>query len=626
MILSLIAMLLVVLVTVFWAFQGVFSAAIMLIETLGAVMLAFGYYESLHRAWAELIHVEYSRAAALALIFVVSLAVLRISTDKLIPGNIIFPPAADRAGGGVLGLFIGLTVIGTVLTAVQMLPLGPDLLGFRRYDPGSPNVRRAVWLNPDGFVVGLVNLLSEPTRFGAAEGGFARARPRFLDDLYAVNAGFQRESRRIVPANSLAALAYWETRQIEQVDQQPGGRSDWTRNFSPLPLDDPGRKFVIVRVALDPSAADEAADSPAMIRFTPAQLRLVGPRPRPDGEARDLQLFMAAGLSDLFCQKSDHKLTLRQAKRIVKWPLNMRFGLNDQIGSALRQARGFLFDVAFDVPAGFEPWYVEFKSGARAELTERLKQKAPLPLAPPKPDATADPTTSEKGRRTGSGSDDAGGWEDEDEGGSERPQSRARVGPRRPGRTNLAAAEESLTGVSSRLPVVLPRSSFPDGTLRRGKFAGGHLAVAVPTAPPPRDQAVTEFEVPRELTMVQVGGEVVLAQSVLGKALEFAKRAVSQVYVTTESGEKYFALGVYTLATFRGQRRFEIQYWPETREEVPERCLKEPKEMTPAVLRTAADREDLKMGFLFLVPAGEKIVRFSTSPRDAQDVSIEVPK
>src|SRR5262249_24186490 len=256
MILSLLAALFVVLVAAFWAFQGLFSSAIMLIETIAAIMVAFGYYEPLNNLWAEHIP-EYGPGLALCVLFVVTLVVLRVAADKLIPTNVQFPLPVDRAGGGVLGLVIGLLLIGTTLVGIQLLPIGPTLLGFERLSTQAPGKRNSVWLNPDGFAVSMAGLLSSG-RFGS-ETSFETSHPEYLADIGATNAGFQTESRRFMPSSVLTAKNYWKLDAIDQVSQQLNGEK-WQREFTKAPPDDPSKRYLIVRVSLGSSAADKSED------------------------------------------------------------------------------------------------------------------------------------------------------------------------------------------------------------------------------------------------------------------------------------------------------------------------------------------------------------------------------
>ncbi len=713
MILSLIAALFVLLVAAFWAMQGVFSSAIMLIETIVALMVAFGYYEPVAGLATEYIP-EYAHGAALVLLFAVTLTVLRLLTDKFIPGNVQFPMPVDRAGGGLLGLLTGLLLIGTTLTGVQMLPIGPAPLGFQRVSFDPPG-RRSIWLNPDGFAVSMAGLLSTG-RFGGEP--LERAHPDFLGELATTNTGFQVESRRIVPPNSMAVKNYWQVDAIDAVTQTQQGET-WKRDFTKSAPDDSSRKFMIVRVAIDGIAADktDGTNEPSFVRFTPAQFRLVGKAG--DGAGAMSPVVIASGLSDIFSEKVGSKLDPFRAQRVVKWKADQRFGLGNDNAAAIAKDGKYQIDVAFEVAPEFSPWFVQFKANGRAEMNPSQMLKKPPPmLEPPKPpppkkgkksdseddeddadDApakgistgskkeTAEPAADSddedegdsgtKNAKTPAKKDDSGDEdedsaaakkpagakkpakkddssaadEDEDSSGDEKPakskkpskkdeeegddksdgEDAAAAAPKKPkvgekaaGRTNVASAVEEATGVSAKLPVTLKKSDVPASSLAGGKFKEGHVVIEDVGGKVAKADAVTKFDVPEDLVMVQVGAEKNFAGSTLGQALEFAKQALAQIFVTSEAGDQYFALGVYTAATVSGKRVLELQYWPGKREEVPERALEPAKRLTTNLLRMAANSSDLKMGFLFLVPKGTHLVKFNTTSRNGQAIDIDV--
>lgn len=656
MILSLISAVFVLLVAAFWAYQGLYSAAIMFIECVAAVMVAFGYYEALHGVWAAQMP-EYGEGLALVLLFVVTLTVLRFSTDIYLPRNMHFPVAVDRAGGGLLGLLIGLQVIGVALVGVQMLPLGRTVLGFERFVNGDVRQRRSIWLNPDGFTVGLVELLSTG-RFAGDGNGFEASAPDFLGDLYARNCGFQPECRRQVPASAVAVKNYWLVDQIATPDIQRGSDAKWARNYTPAGPEDPGHRYLVVRTLLDSNVTDAEADSSLRaLRITPGVFRLVGGAADRSGVG---QWLPACGMNDFFTTQPNEKFDPKLTGRLVKWPMHMRFALAlDTAGALLTKDGKIPVDVVFEVPAEFTPWALYFKNGGAVALSKnqmlskppaRASVAAAAPKKPAKPkddedeEAPAEPAKADEhpAKAEGDASSDSAGKADSDEEdekesdekpkadkpkeeesasgeSAERsaPKKPVKVGDRGAGRLGLAGAIEDRTGVSSKLPRKLRRKDVPSTALAGGKFSNGQVVVDEPPADVPRGEAVSEFDVPEGLRMVQVGTEPILAGSLFGRAIEFAKRTISQIYVQTQSGKQYFALGVYTEAVIAGKRVFELQYWPEQREGegVPERALREAKRLNAGVLRTAADEQSLKMGFLFLVPPGESIVSFHTSPR-----------
>jgi hypothetical protein len=184
MIFSVVVALMVILITAFWVYQGFFSGMIMLCCTIVACLFAFGFYEQVQSLWAANLDAGIGLPLALMLIFLVALVLLRVGTDKMLTNGVRLPVAADRAGGGVCGFFTGMLLVGTALVAIQMLPLGSNVLGFERVTMGADGtpVQNNFMLRPDGFTVGLVNTLSGGSFQG--ENHFETAKPDFIVDLY----------------------------------------------------------------------------------------------------------------------------------------------------------------------------------------------------------------------------------------------------------------------------------------------------------------------------------------------------------------------------------------------------------------------------------------------------------
>ena len=115
MLFSIVVALMVLLVAAFWAYQGFFSGVIMFFESVVAAMLAFALFEQIHSMWEDSIGVGIGLPLAFMLVFLISLALMRVFTDKFIPNNVRFPLYVDRVGGGVAGFFTGLVLVGSAL-------------------------------------------------------------------------------------------------------------------------------------------------------------------------------------------------------------------------------------------------------------------------------------------------------------------------------------------------------------------------------------------------------------------------------------------------------------------------------------------------------------------------------
>lgn len=608
MILSVISLLMIILVAAFWTYQGLFSAFIMLLEAAIASMLAFGFHESVASMLGDSGTMrDIGPPLAMMLIFLVSLAVMRVLTDRLVQDAVNFPLQIDRAGAGVCGFLTGMIVVGTTLVAIQMFPFESSVLGFSRFETdheGRPS-RQSLMIRPDGFTLGTMGFLSKGA-FGAGN-PIGQAKPDLLGDLFWVRNGPQREAGLVVPPGCLSVQGYWETRQIHQVQQRGISGTELRREFKPVEATSL-EKFLVCRVTLDSSAA--FPPDKQEIRFRVPQFRVVGPRPAAEGgTSGELKIYPACGMSDLYTNK-DHNLKEvkpEQAQRLVRFGLKTDFLLNATTANAILKNGKYQFDVVFEVPETFEPWYMEFKQGGRAELTKSLMRKeSPGPPAG-ETASEAKPAQGAKGEKTA------------------KEEKKVEVGEAPAGRTHVADAIKERTGATADLPVILDsRDKYVQRALRGEKLWAGHFYTEVSEKEVPAGSKVTVFEVPTDKRMVQVGAEQNMPESIFGSALNYAAKVAAQPRITTNDGTNYFAVGVYSAAKIGGKLIFEVQYWPEA--EIPERCLKEAKKVNANVMKQAK-ADERKFGYIFLVDPGVEIVSFSTTGKgEGQKVKIAVPE
>jgi hypothetical protein len=610
---SIAVLLMVVLVTAFWAYQGLFSSVIMFVETVVACIIAFTYYEELNDLWVGSIPPGIGLPLALMGLFLALLLGLRTLTDKFIPGEVRMPLYVNRAVGGVYGFFTGMILIGTALIGIQMLPIGSSVFGFERFmtdDEGHVEEHNFM-LSPDRFTAGMVSMLSDG-RFGG-DNPFFRAKPDLVLDLYSGRAAPQSEARVFLPPKALQVKNYWETRQIDSVRQSLDGNA-LVRQFETREPIEVGNKFIVCYVNVDASATPERSSE---IRFRLPQFRIVGPRPDAEGKSSVApRVFLACGMSDLYTHRvhGPKLLTPQQPTRLVRFgpQTNFILGLPQTSPFAKLVKRGeaevcetWKFDVAFEVPEDFVPWYVEFKRGARADLTDNLKLSE-LPAW--------------GSRALGSGGGNATSVARQ--AGHEEPM----VGKPPGGRTNVANAIEDRTGATDLLPVILDRNEPLVARNAIGeRLRGGdncHFFVDVPQAEVPADRQVNAFQVPADKRMIQIGASVLKAESMYGRALNFASRVAAQITIRDSNGQAYYAIGQYAAAQVEGKQVFEIQYYPDA--EVPERCLQKPKRVTHQVL-TSGGRDKTKFGYLFLVDPGVNIVSFHAGRTGSQALNIQAP-
>ena len=606
MLFSIIVFLMVVLIAMFWMYQGLLSSTIMFVETLISFMLAWEFHEMLHEVWREALGDCMGLPSAFILIFLVALIIQREITDRLVKKNVTIPVYFDRAGGGIVGLFTGLLLVGSALIPVQMLPIGGDIFGYDRvYEVENKRmVRKLGFVNPDGFAIWIGEALSNK-RFGG-NNPLAVSRPDPLMDLYGARNATQTEDFHFIPPKSIEVTGYWYTDRIDQVKHVAEGNK-LKREFSTEMASDSGNRFLVAHVLIKRTAMPKDKGN---IWFRVPQFRIFGPPPVEGGSA-STRCYLAVGATDLYVNAPQqlNSVNADQTRRLVRFSPKTNFILGDSVTAPVvvkeategggETVTGFGFDVAFEVPDDFQPWYLEFKRGARFDFTG--KKDLFLKEIPDEASVSL-------------GKDGSGG----------AARSSSAVGGGVRGSTNVAHAIEERTGVSNLLPTILDSgNSAVSRFVQGGKLGSGKVVFEVPEKPIDEGSRITEFAVPDDKRLVQIGAEKNFPGSMFGRALNYATNVVAQIFVQDDKGENYYAIGVYSAAVVNGKWVFEIQYKPDA--EMPDKpgTLEKPERLTQTIMKNAKP-EERKFGYLFLVPPGTHLVKFFTGGRNGQAQDIDI--
>lgn len=155
-----------------WVTRGFFSALLHLACVIAAGAIAFGLWETialalLNRA-PQTGFLSFIGDAAwglgLALPFAISLALLRVATDKIAPGNIIVEEMYDSVGGGICGAGIGLITSGMFVLSTGFLRVPADFMGYQPVqiaNQGNLQFQGGLWIPVDKLTAGLYNSLSQ---------------------------------------------------------------------------------------------------------------------------------------------------------------------------------------------------------------------------------------------------------------------------------------------------------------------------------------------------------------------------------------------------------------------------------------------------------------------------------
>ncbi len=592
--------LMIILVAGFWTYQGLFSAAIMFFECVVSALIAFGFYEPLNGLWVGPLGGGIGRPLAFAVLFLVPLILMKVATDRFITANIRLNPIVDRAVAGVFGLLTSLLLVGTALVGVQMLPIGSEVFGYDRLAVGPDGTvsQKNLLLKPDNFAVSIANIASGGSMGNGSP--LSTAQPDMLMNLYGARAAVQTEDTHEVPPDCIKINAYWETRQIDTITQKLEGGT-LSRNFETKEVS--GGKLLVFNITLAPNAGvKDKGDT----YFRLPQFRLIGPTPE---LSRTQQAHLACGVSDLYINRNHSWQSVQegQAGRLVRFDPTTKFLLNNNSAKNIAEAgKGYKFDIAFEVPDDFEPWYLAYKNGARCEINKAKMFKQ----APPK---SASIALGNTGPGRTAALDKPKPKPGQDAAGS--------VGKAPGGATHVADAKAVY--VSTKLPVpVFKGESLVSQSLKGGKLGECNFAVEFDDELEKTDE-VKDFLVPDGKKLVFIDADKNQALSMYGKALNFASNTLLQITLTTDKGETFFAQGFYAVAKVGNKKWVEIQYHPEA--DVPERCISKAKKVTNASLQ-ATPKDERRFGYIFVVDPGVHIVTFASGGTGGkQTVDIKVP-
>jgi hypothetical protein len=158
-----------------WLTRGFFSALLHMVCVIAAGAIAFALWEPLGYFLLGRFNTNGMMqgvvwAVSLVFPFAISLAIIRVAFDKLIPWNVAINDIANYIGGGVCGLVSGVITAGILILSISFLRIAPDEFGYQplAYSPSRDGVgsvqrhERLGWgLFPvDSITVGLYQRLS----------------------------------------------------------------------------------------------------------------------------------------------------------------------------------------------------------------------------------------------------------------------------------------------------------------------------------------------------------------------------------------------------------------------------------------------------------------------------------
>ncbi len=148
-----------------WFNQGLFSGFLHMVCTLVAGGVALAVWEPLAMILVNQGGLLQSIAWTVSLVgpFIVTLVLLRMASDKFIPGNLDFDNLTNMIGGAVTGAISGVVTVGVLVLGIGFLGLPSSFLGHEpmKNDPqGNVIQGSSLWLPADKITVKLYEHLS----------------------------------------------------------------------------------------------------------------------------------------------------------------------------------------------------------------------------------------------------------------------------------------------------------------------------------------------------------------------------------------------------------------------------------------------------------------------------------
>ncbi len=183
------------LIAYWWANQGLFSAIIHLLCVIVAGAVAISVWEPLTTGFllGGGAFDGYAWGVSLIGVFVVTLLVLRVATNKLVPANVDLPHWANLAFGFPVGAASGVLTVGILVLGLGFVQSGSKLMGFSgwsRESNGKVAEVGRLWVPFHQITDGFYSTLSV--------GSLSTSRPLRLyqPHLYRLSASLMRDSFR----------------------------------------------------------------------------------------------------------------------------------------------------------------------------------------------------------------------------------------------------------------------------------------------------------------------------------------------------------------------------------------------------------------------------------------------
>ena len=574
MVLNIVALVLIIGIIFIQSLFGFFSGLINVFCCITALAVALGFADVLNEFIVRqgFLAPSFTFPVCLVTLFVVTHLVLRVAADGAIRGNVRLPMYVDWGGGALCGFLIGMISVGILILGVLALPWGgPDMNGggrvmmFSRYqqdvrDRDTQQMlykRSNIWFNPDGFTVGLFNMLSAGSL--ASKTTFASVYPDFPEWIFWTGNTVQPESITSPYCDNdgdgfgqkgLKLVSWWEQNTPVNANYRvrvPSRRApirpmDY-KNINYQPED--GKTLLGMRLALAQATADRD-EGTKYHRIRSTMIRVVGDlRDEPRHYCAKILGGTEAGSSTFRMGDLDNNFALAAISDETK------------------------IDVYFEVDEGFRPRFVEYRRYARAPVV-------------------GEPTSPLSDRLVGR-------------------ESASELQTRTIGITRfIDAIIADGTGDKVELPFPMSASALTTAgaEIVEGKFQTGRISGYRSTFAATGPGSVQEFVVPQQFRLFQLRCHANQARSLAGRVFNYVGQVVNQYSVSSDIGTAYQLAGYFAIVTRDGRQYVEM-YLSSGPDDPTFRGMLDFKFIDGRELQ----HPDAIIGLLFFVGPGEYILR-----------------
>ena len=193
MLMNIVSLGIVLLVGWVWMSRGMFNAFMHLVCVFAAGAIALAVFEPVGSALmgffpksSGMLRVLEASAPAMSIIlpFALSLAVIRLTMDKIVPANVTLTKQGETIGGLICGLLSGVIVSGIMVIGLNQLwmgkSIGYDRLAWDNTTGALTRVKR-LWVPTDDIVAGVYGRLSMTTLESTPDSALGRVYPDLAD-------------------------------------------------------------------------------------------------------------------------------------------------------------------------------------------------------------------------------------------------------------------------------------------------------------------------------------------------------------------------------------------------------------------------------------------------------------